>query len=182
MQDVDVKVLISINLLELRSQKSFGRKIIKKLSNIINMVKVELAKNTYEIDLQNLKRNILVPIKDVHFNLEDLDIVILEDVEAYLLTLNEVEIDIAMRRWGFHQVVATLEEIGLSYKTSREGKGNLKLKLIMSCKISKNSPNHIVEQFSRPFDSRFTFKKLKRCIVVSLDLCLYIIFGNLFPT
>lgn len=120
MQDIDVKSLLILDLDELHSQKGFGTKTTDALRNVINLVKTELTRNSFEKDQQNLKRNILVPINDIKYKLEALDIVILEDIESYLLTLNEQDMDIAMRRWGFHHVEETLEQIGFSHNTSRE--------------------------------------------------------------
>ena len=119
-QDVDVKTLMGINMLELKSEKGFGSKTTERLSYIVNLVSKELNRANYETDQKELKRNILVPVNDLDLNIPDLDIVILEDVEAYLLTLNEQEMDIAMKRWGFHHDQETLEQIGTFYNTSRE--------------------------------------------------------------
>lgn len=119
-QDVDVKALIGLNMLELKSEKGFGSKTTERLSYIVNLVNKELNLANYETDQKELKRNILVPVNDLELNIPDLDIVILEDVEAYLLTLNEQEMDIAMKRWGFHHDQETLEQIGTFYNTSRE--------------------------------------------------------------
>ena len=135
MQDVDVKSLLSLNLEELHTQKGFGTKTTDSLLIVINLVKAELTRNAFEIDQQNLKRNILVPINDLEFKLEALDIVILEDIEAFLLTLNEQNMDIAMRRWGFHHVEETLEQISLSYNTSRER--IRQIEVIINNKITK---------------------------------------------
>lgn len=119
-QDVDVKALMGLKILELLSEKGFGAKTTERLSNIVNLVNNELNKGKYETDQKELKRNILVPANGLDLNLPDLDIVILEDIEAYLLTLNDQEMDIAMKRWGFHHNQETLEQIGTFYNTSRE--------------------------------------------------------------
>ena len=119
-RDVDLKSLLNLDLEALRVEKGFGNSTTKRIHNIINLVRNEFVKNSYEIDPKNLNRNILVPVKDVELYIPDLDSVILEDIESYLLTLNDVEIDIAMKRWGFHHEQETLEQIGVSYSMSRE--------------------------------------------------------------
>lgn len=119
-QDVDVKALLGIDMLQLQSEKGFGSNTTERLSNIVNIVNKELKQASYETAQKELQRNILVPVNDLDLNLPDLDIVLLEDIEAYLLTLNDQEMDIAMKRWGFHHIQEPLEQIGTFYNTSRE--------------------------------------------------------------
>jgi hypothetical protein len=45
---------------------------------------------------------------------------LIEDVENYLWTLDEMKMDIALSRWGFNQQHGSLEEIGTRYKVTRE--------------------------------------------------------------
>lgn len=51
---------------------------------------------------------------------KDIDNILIEDVENYLWTLNEMKMDIALSRWGFNQQHETLEEIAIRYNITRE--------------------------------------------------------------
>ena len=46
--------------------------------------------------------------------------ILIEDVEGYLWSLNEMKMDIALSRWGFNHQHEGLEEIGNRYKVTRE--------------------------------------------------------------
>ncbi len=118
--EIDLKSLLKLDLENLNSQPGFGFQTSNSLKNIIEKAKIEFDKNRYERDQQELKRNMLVPVNDQRFDLSAIDAAILEDTEEYLLTLKEQEIDIAMKRWGFHRVTETLEQIGTTFNTSRE--------------------------------------------------------------
>lgn len=52
--------------------------------------------------------------------LNDIDNILIEDVENYLWTLNEMRMDIALSRWGFNQQHETLEEVAKRYSVTRE--------------------------------------------------------------
>ncbi|MBT9098813.1 hypothetical protein KFZ76_13975 [Methylovulum psychrotolerans] len=54
----------------------------------------------------------------IEFN--EIDSILIEDVEGYLWTLNEMKMDIALSRWGFNQQHETLEEVALRYNITRE--------------------------------------------------------------
>lgn len=54
----------------------------------------------------------------IEFN--EIDNILIEDVEGYLWTLNEMKMDVALSRWGFNQQHETLEEVGSRYSLTRE--------------------------------------------------------------
>ncbi len=54
----------------------------------------------------------------IEFN--EIDNILIEDVESYLWTLDEMKMDVALSRWGFNQPHETLEELGSRYNLTRE--------------------------------------------------------------
>jgi hypothetical protein len=56
--------------------------------------------------------------QSIEFNA--IDNILIEDVENYLWTLNEIKMDIALSRWGYNQQHETLEEVASRYNVTRE--------------------------------------------------------------
>ncbi|MDP1774501.1 MAG: hypothetical protein Q8L15_19715 [Methylobacter sp.] len=54
----------------------------------------------------------------IEFN--EIDNTLIEDVEGYLWSLNDMKMDIALSRWGFNHQHESLEEVGNRYKVTRE--------------------------------------------------------------
>lgn len=54
------------------------------------------------------------------FEFNEIDNILIEDIEGYLWTLNEMKMDIAISRWGFNKQYQTLEEVGSRYDLTRE--------------------------------------------------------------
>ncbi|MCK9394942.1 MAG: hypothetical protein M0Q44_05070 [Methylobacter sp.] len=54
----------------------------------------------------------------IEFN--EIDNTLIEDVEGYLWSLNDIKMDIALSRWGFNHQHESLEEVGNRYKVTRE--------------------------------------------------------------
>jgi hypothetical protein len=54
----------------------------------------------------------------IEFN--EIDDILIEDVESYLWTLDEMKMDIALSRWGFNQQHETLEEVATRHNLTRE--------------------------------------------------------------
>lgn len=54
----------------------------------------------------------------IEFN--EIDNLLLEDIESYLWSLDEMKMDIALSRWGFNHPHETLEEIAIRYGVTRE--------------------------------------------------------------
>ena len=74
----------------------------------------------------------------IEFN--DIDNILIEDVESYLWTLNEMKMDIALSRWGFNHQHEGLEELGNRYKVTRQRIQQLEKP------INNNLPLHLTIQ------------------------------------
>lgn len=57
-------------------------------------------------------------LNSIEFN--EIDNTLIEDIEGYLWTLDERQMDIALSRWGFNHEHETLEEVAVRYDLARE--------------------------------------------------------------
>lgn len=51
---------------------------------------------------------------------DEIDNLLIEDIESYLWTLDEIKMDIALSRWGFNQQHETLEDVANRHNLTRE--------------------------------------------------------------
>jgi hypothetical protein len=70
------------------------------------------------LEKQTQKSAFFIENYSIEFN--EIDNVLIDDVEGYLWTLNEMKMDIALSRWGFNQQHETLEEVAIRYNLTRE--------------------------------------------------------------
>jgi hypothetical protein len=131
----ETQLKTQINQLALSIQ---DQKLIKRISNsmgvvntvldIINIDPIEFSKmpavgNLYVnqliefqkklpdfLEKQTQKSSLFTENYSIEFN--EIDNILIEDVEGYLWTLDEMKMDIAFSRWGFNQPHETLEELG----------------------------------------------------------------------
>lgn len=77
----------------------------------------------------------------IEFN--EIDNILIEDIESYLWTLDEIKMDVALSRWGFNHQHETLEEVANRHNLTRERirqvekpiNANLPLRLTVPAKI-----------------------------------------------
>ncbi len=123
-RDVDVRninTLLNIDKVELSKQKGFSYSFLTALSNLQNKLKEELYKLPENIAEHIIRKQCLFISNEIiliAFN--EIDDILIEDVENYLWSLDEMKIDIALSRWGFNQQNKTLEEVGVSFNVTRE--------------------------------------------------------------
>ncbi|MBY0544304.1 MAG: hypothetical protein K2Q14_02015 [Gammaproteobacteria bacterium] len=80
---------------------------------------IELQKSLPSF-LEALAQKLVLFGENYSIQFNDIDNTLIEDVENYLWTLNEMKMDIALSRWGFNQQHETLEEVANRYNVTRE--------------------------------------------------------------
>lgn len=117
----NVNVLLNFNKAELSKQAGLGSLTLSVIDVLQQKIKQEIRtipENITEHTIKNRSLFISSEITFVEFN--EIDHVLIEDVEGYLWTLDEMRMDIALSRWGFNQKHENLDEIGNRYGITRE--------------------------------------------------------------
>ncbi|QPK63630.1 hypothetical protein IVG45_01210 [Methylomonas sp. LL1] len=117
----NVNTLLNLDKFQLAQQAGFGRSFLTALSDLQNRLKNELSALPENIAAYTIKQKGLFISSEIKFiEFKEIDAVLIEDVESYLWTLGEKEMDFALSRWGFNQKHETLEEVGSRYDITRE--------------------------------------------------------------
>jgi hypothetical protein len=117
----NVNTLLNLDKTELAKQVGLGILTLNILTDLQHKIKKELhllPENITEYTIKNRSLFISSEIAFVEFN--EIDNVLIEDVEGYLWTLDEMKLDIALSRWGFNQQHESLEDVGKRYGVTRE--------------------------------------------------------------
>jgi hypothetical protein len=117
----NVNVLLNFDKAELSKQAGLGSLTLSVIDELQQKIKQEirtLPENITEHTIKNRSLFISSEIAFVEFN--EIDNVLIEDVEGYLWTLDEMRMDIALSRWGFNQQHESLEDVGKRYDVTRE--------------------------------------------------------------
>lgn len=77
------------------------------------------VRNLIELKMQLSKFASFNSINSIEFH--SIDNILIDDIESYLWTLDEIKMDIALSRWGFNHAQETLEKVASRHKNS-EGK------------------------------------------------------------
>lgn len=117
----NVNALLNIDKVELAQQAGFGKSFLTALSDLQNRLKNELSALSENVTAHTIKQKGFFISSEITFiEFKEIDTVLIEDVESYLWTLDEKEMDVALSRWGFNQQHETLEEVGNRYNITRE--------------------------------------------------------------
>ena len=111
-----VQDIIEIDPIYFSTLPAVGRIYVEQLIEFKKLLPVFLEKQAQKTLLFNDNYSI-------DFN--DIDNILIEDVESYLWTLNEMKMDVALSRWGFNKKNESLEEIGNRYKMTKAGIGQI---------------------------------------------------------
>ena len=109
----NVNTLLNLDKTELAKQVGLGILTLNILTDLQHKIKKELhllPENITEYTIKNRSLFISSEIAFVEFN--EIDNILIEDIEDYLWTLDEMKMDIALSRWGFNQQHESLEELG----------------------------------------------------------------------
>ncbi|MGZ6416102.1 MAG: sigma factor-like helix-turn-helix DNA-binding protein [Bacteroidia bacterium] len=117
----NVSTLLNLDKVDLAKQAGFGVSFLTALNDLQYKIKNEfgsLSENLAEYTIKQRGLFISSEIAFIEFN--EIDNILIEDIEGYLWTLDEMKMDIALSRWGFNQPHETLEEVGERYNLTRE--------------------------------------------------------------
>ncbi|MDP1557369.1 MAG: hypothetical protein Q8K59_00925 [Nitrosomonas sp.] len=117
----NVNTLLNLDTVDLTKQEGFGALFLTALNNLQNKIKNKLVALPENIAEQTIKQRGLFISSEIAFiEFNEIDNILIEDIEGYLWTLNEMRMDVALSRWGFNQKHETLEEVGSRYNLTRE--------------------------------------------------------------
>jgi hypothetical protein len=117
----NVNTLLNLDTVDLAKQAGFGTLFLTALNDLQDKIKNELVALPENIAEHTIKqRGIFISSEIAFIEFNKIDNILIEDVEGYLWSLNEMRMDIALSRWGFNQKHETLEEVGSRYNLTRE--------------------------------------------------------------
>jgi hypothetical protein len=117
----NVNTLLNLDKVDLSKQAGFGALFLTALNDLQDKIKNELVAIPENIAEYTVKQRGLFISSEIAFiEFNEIDNILIEDIEGYLWTLNEMKMDVALSRWGFNQQHETLEEVGSRYNLTRE--------------------------------------------------------------
>ena len=117
----NVNTLLNIDRVNLAKEAGFGILILTALNDLQYKIKNELRFLPENIAEHTIKQRGLFISSEIMFvEFNEIDNILIEDVESYLWTLDEMKMDIALSRWGFNQQHKTLEEVAIRHNITRE--------------------------------------------------------------
>jgi hypothetical protein len=103
--------ILNINPVQFSELPAIGKSYVNQLIEFQKKLPAFLEKQTQ-------KSSLFTENYSIEFN--EIDNVLIEDIEDYLWTLDEMKMDIALSRWGFNQQHESLEDVGKRYQVTRE--------------------------------------------------------------
>jgi hypothetical protein len=117
----NVNTLLNIDKVDMAKQSGFGVSFLTVLNDLQYKIKNELGSLPENLAEHTIKqRGWFISSEIAFIELNEIDNILIEDIEGYLWTLDEMKMDIALSRWGFNQPHETLEEVGDRYNLTRE--------------------------------------------------------------
>lgn len=136
--------ILKFNRKSLLELPGFGAKVVDHLIEFKGIVSEEIesvlaGKTNY----QNLESSLIVPKVFSDLDLSKIEEVLLSDIDAFLERIEEGEVNIIQKRWGFIEDKQTLEEIAISLDVTRERVRQKELKInnefIQYLRINQNA-------------------------------------------
>ncbi len=117
----NVNTLLNLDKVDLAKQAGFGALFLTTLNDLQEKIKNELVALPENIAEYTIKQRGLFISSGIAFiNFTEIDNILIEDIESYLWTLDEIKMHVALSRWGFNTHHETLEELGSRYELTRE--------------------------------------------------------------
>lgn len=119
--DLDVANLLALTPDKLVGYGAFGEKTLNPLASLQKRIIKELHDISSGLSkLDGTCKCLLVTSVYYDISLDDLDNILLDDVEQYLLSLDEQKQSIALSRWGFHEKKVNWSELAKQFGLTRE--------------------------------------------------------------
>ncbi len=115
----DVESIFNLNNTE--NQNLLGVKALEVLEylKVKTLLELEKIKNK-EVNFALTRRNYLISSQVNFYEFSEIESALIEDVEDFIFTLDDIHQDVALSRWGFNHDYETLEAISVRYKLTRE--------------------------------------------------------------
>ena len=117
----NVNELLNVDTVILAKQTGFGTLSLRTIKNLQERITSELLELPDNIADQTIKQRCFFVSSEIPFiEFNEIDNILIDDIEGYLWSLNEMKRYIALSRWGFNNQHETLEEVGKRYSKTRE--------------------------------------------------------------
>ena len=115
-------ILYIINLNEnLLKDSGFGAVSLTALNKLKKRISEELKILSEKNDLIDVRKQGLFIYSKIQFlEMKEIDNILIEDIENYLWTLDDMKMDIAISQWGFNHPYITLEKLAETYNVTRQ--------------------------------------------------------------
>jgi len=161
--DLDIANLLALTADKLVGFGAFGEKSFKSLEHLQKLIIKELHDIlSGSLKLDGSSKCLLVTSVYYDISLGEIDLMLLDDVEQYLFSLDEQCQSIALSRWGFHQKKVSLTDLakqfGLTRERMRQKEKDINSTLAMNIRIhpkvlSQNIRNNISRHLKHYFIS-----------------------------
>jgi hypothetical protein len=126
----NIESFLNINNDAKFKELGLGIKYLETLTTLQKRAQDELRKISNGSLILGLRKDVLLISSEIDlFDMKDIDIALLEDVESFLFLLDDKLQDIAISRWGFNHEKDSLEIIGLRHGVTRERVRQLESKI-----------------------------------------------------
>jgi hypothetical protein len=118
-----IEDILDCDVIELKGEKglAFGVKHSTALKQLQYLIREEIIFNIEGNNKVTIEQARLLASSKVKFyNMSKIDEILIEDIEAYLWSLDEKRQDIALSRWGFNHDNETLEELGKRHGLTKQ--------------------------------------------------------------
>lgn len=113
--------VLNLNRNSLEMLPGFGDSAINKLIEFRDLLKKEIKLISLgELRYEEFESNFIFPRYFNNLSLSKIEKILLEDIDLYFDNINEEDVNILQRRWGFVENKQTLEEIALDFNITRE--------------------------------------------------------------
>ncbi|HFG1810882.1 TPA: sigma factor-like helix-turn-helix DNA-binding protein [Vibrio cholerae] len=165
--------ILSFNHNELLALPGFGAKVVDSLIEFRDVVRKEiesiLAGN---INYQDFESSLISPKVFSEASIEKIEKILLEDVDNFFDRIEDDEVDIAQKRWGFVEDKQTLEQIASNFDVTRERirqkESKINNSFIRHLRINPKTMWQLIEpELSSSFSAKF--KDVFSCFTMEKD-------------
>lgn len=113
--------ILRLDRKRLLSLSGFGIKLVNRLIDFRDVVRNEIESILKgDINYHNFESSLVFPIIFSEISIEKIEKMLLKDIDDFFDNIEDDEIDIAQKRWGFIEDKQTLEEIASIFNVTKE--------------------------------------------------------------